>query len=85
MQGRATLKRHAQLVDRMASALGLDLEEETMRGHLTMDELTDAVLNCTGCTGTEDCTQWLATRTTPETTPPAYCRNAHLFAELRGA
>ncbi len=85
MQGNATLKRHAQLVDRMASTLGIDLEERAMRGALSFDEISEAVFRCTGCTGTAECEVWLATPTNGETAPPDYCRNAHLFAELRGA
>lgn len=76
------LKRHAALVDRMAGALGLDLEEQALRGRLSIDELTDAVLRCTGCSDPAYCSGWLE-RTAKAVAPPGYCRNRELFAGLR--
>lgn len=83
MPGRTDFKRHAILVDHMASTLGLDLEEQMMRGKLTFSELDDAVLNCTGCTQPCACEAWLASRKGVAQVPPFYCRNAQLFEELR--
>ena len=60
MQSTKTLKRHAALVDKMATAQGIDLEETMLRGRLSMGELDDAVLRCTGCTQPETCEGWLA-------------------------
>ena len=85
MQSRKTLKRHAGLVDRMAEAQGLDIEEQMLRGHLSVTELEDAVLRCTGCEQPCACESWLATQNTPVEAPPAYCRNAEIFADLRKA
>ncbi|WP_040603961.1 DUF6455 family protein [Sagittula stellata] len=87
MQSRETLKRHAALVDHMAGTQGLDLEELILRGKLTISELDDAVLRCTGCTQPGSCENWLAAMAAaPENDapPPAYCRNTSLFAELAG-
>lgn len=88
MQSESTLKRHAHLVDRMATATGVDLEEEMLRGNLSIPDLDDAVLRCTGCTCPNACTTWLAQHSGPfaegqPATPPAYCRNADLFADLK--
>lgn len=47
MPSNTTIRRHAVLVDRMATALGRDLEEEVMRGRLSPDDLPDMVLRCT--------------------------------------
>lgn len=82
MQHSLTLKRHADLVDRMATARGVDLEETMMAGHLTPGELGDAVLACTGCAATGACAQWLEAHEAGAETTPDYCRNAELFAEL---
>ena len=81
MQNSLTLKRHADLVDRMATAQGVDLEEAMMAGHLTPGELGDAVLACTGCAAPETCAHWLAAHDSGEAAP-AYCRNSDLLAEL---
>jgi hypothetical protein len=82
MQSQATLKRHAALVDQMAQARGFDLEEEILRGHMTVSELGDAVLSCTGCTQPGACDHWLASQDSVVSASPAYCRNADLFGAL---
>ena len=82
MQDRNTLKRHAALVDRMATALGIDLEEAVLSGQLAMDELSDAVLRCTGCADPGHCSGWLAVRAEAQAAP-GICRNRELLARLR--
>ena len=82
MQSQATLKRHAALVDHMAQARGIDLEEEILRGKMTFTDLEDAVLRCTGCTRPDACEHWLAAQTGPVTESPAFCRNDDLFGTL---
>lgn len=82
MQDRDTLKRHAALVDRMAAALGIDLEEAALTGRVALDEISDAVLRCTGCSNPGHCEGWLAATVEAET-PPGYCRNTDLMARLR--
>ncbi|WP_417205537.1 DUF6455 family protein [Antarctobacter sp.] len=82
MQSQTTLKRHAALVDEMAQARGVDLEEQMLRGRLTFSELEDAVLRCTACTSADACEHWLETRTEPALDGPAYCRNAALFRAM---
>ncbi len=83
MPTRETLKRHAGLFDDMARAVGLDLENEVLTGHLPIPDLDEAVLRCTGCHKPEDCASFLATNTGTPTEPPNYCRNSTLFAELK--
>ena len=87
MPSHMTLRRHAALVDRMATALGLDLEEELLRGRLAPDALPDMVLRCTGCGDAAGCTATLsaheadeAATAMPET--PYFCRNAGIFDDL---
>lgn len=76
------LKRHAALVDRMATARGLDLEEAAMRAHLAPGDLADMVLRCTGCSQVEGCQKWLAQQVGAVSQTPAYCRNADQFSAL---
>lgn len=79
----STLKRHAGLVDEMAKARGVDLEEAIFRGKLTISELEDSVLRCTGCSNPDGCEGWLAAQgDTPAEETPGYCRNAFVFREL---
>ena len=77
-----TLRRHAALVDSMATARGVDLEEAVLRGNMPLDGIADAVLKCTGCANPEDCEQWLASRDGVQPTTPGYCRNSDLFKDL---
>lgn len=83
MHSRTTLKRHADLVDRMVGTLGIDLEESMMRGHLRPGELSDAVLRCSGCTDPGHCAGWLAQQTGIVEQGPAYCRNTEMLADLQ--
>lgn len=76
------LKRHERLVALMAETLGLDLDEEVIKAHLSEDDVRDAVLSCTGCAHPEDCDHWLAAQDRAEAAPD-YCRNASLFQRLR--
>lgn len=79
-----TLRDHAALVDQMANALGVDLEEQVFRGNTEMDDISNAVLKCTGCTQTEACNHWLTSRTATVMRTPAYCRNSEMFYALKG-
>lgn len=82
MQRIATLKHHADLMDRMAQTQNIDLEERMMGGKLRPEELSDAVLACTGCASSDACVHWLGRTETAEKTPD-YCRNAELFSLLK--
>lgn len=82
MADREKLKAHAALVDRMATKLGVDLEEKAIAGALRIDDLSEAVLRCTGCSNPEHCGRWLSE--TPEADDtPGYCRNRELLTRLR--
>ena len=83
MTNQTTLHRHADLVDRMANVLGLDLEEMMMAGQMQIDTLGDAVLNCTGCSNPNGCEYWLELQDGAAQTAPAICRNADLFTMLK--
>jgi hypothetical protein len=81
MQRHETLRRHADLMDRMATTVGVDLEEAALRGNLSVDEIGDAVLACTGCAAPEACDVWMS-ENRQAAQPPGYCRNAGLLTRL---
>ena len=83
MTANLTYRKHADLVDRMANTLGLDLEEKAMEGKLQIDTLGDAVLHCKGCSDPEGCERWLAAQTGTAEEAPGMCRNADLFELLK--
>ncbi|WP_171101796.1 DUF6455 family protein [Ruegeria sp. HKCCD7255] len=83
MTDRQTLKRHAELVDDMASTLGVDLEEATLRGELEFGDIADAVLRCTQCPNPVHCQSFLA-ETSSAIHTPDYCRNKGLLERLTG-
>lgn len=83
MASRTTLRRHAALVDRMANTVGIDLEEKAMTGQIDFDGISDAVLNCVGCTAPDACEHWLAQNADGTDNTPALCRNSELFATLK--
>lgn len=83
MQSNKTLARHADLVDRMAGRLGVDLEQAMMEGRLSVDQLGDAVLSCTGCSQPDTCERWLALfADAPAAAAPGYCRNGEMLGAL---
>lgn len=84
MPSNEQIKRHAILVDRMAEALGVDLQEKVLRGETDMVEIEEAVFRCTACTDPGTCAHWLdAAQGVQEQTPP-YCRNTAMMAALKG-
>ena len=76
------LKRHAALVDDMATARGIDLEDAAMRAGLTPDDLADMVQQCAGCTRPDSCETWLAHQRGAVSETPGYCRNGAAFDRL---
>lgn len=82
MQDRAILKRHAALVDRMATAVGIDLEEAALAGRLAIDDIAEAVLRCTGCSAPEACPSWTEAQA-GNAAAPGYCRNRDMLARLK--
>lgn len=83
MREQATLRTHADLLDRMSAALGLDLQEEAINGHLQFDEISEAVLRCTRCAHPEHCAARLASPAMKLEQAPDYCRNRDLLAYLK--
>lgn len=74
------LERHAALVDAMSDRLGIDVEEAVLRGDIDLDEISEAVLRCSGCSEVSNCEHFLETVEGHDM--PSYCRNAALFRRL---
>lgn len=83
MRAQSTLKTHAALFDSMSQALGLDLEEEAIAGHLAFDEISEAVLRCSRCAHPQQCAARLAQPGQVLTEAPDYCRNRDLLDYLK--
>ncbi|KIC41647.1 hypothetical protein RA27_09870 [Ruegeria sp. ANG-R] len=81
MSDRETLRRHAGLVDKMATTLGVDLQEVAIEGSLRFDEISDAVLRCAECPNPGHCEAFLA-RYPAASKAPEYCRNTELLSRL---
>ena len=81
MLRQSVLKRHAGLVDKMADRVGVDIEEEILRGSLETGEVSDMVLRCTSCTNPDDCAALLDSQE-KQGSMPEYCRNARVFQKL---
>ncbi|MEQ8369005.1 MAG: DUF6455 family protein [Roseicyclus sp.] len=81
MPGQKTLDQHEALVGRMATTLGVDLDDAELRGALPPDAREDMVLACTGCSNPGKCQRWLAV-TQVAVEAPQYCRNRDRFSEL---
>lgn len=76
--------RHAELVDRMAGTLGVDLTGEMLRGDLPPQDLRGIVLTCMGCREAEACEGWLAAHAAGSDVAPGYCRNRERLQTLAG-
>lgn len=75
---------HAELVNRMAGTLGVDLAEEMLRGNLPPQALRATVLNCMGCRETGACATWLDAHGEGSDVTPGYCRNKERLQGLAG-
>ncbi|MFK7940584.1 MAG: DUF6455 family protein [Roseovarius sp.] len=82
MTKHATIKHHAALMDNMAGALGVDMEQSMLEGRMTMDQLSDAVLGCTGCSNPDSCAHWVSQQTGTASAAPEYCRNGSMLGRL---
>ena len=85
METSKKLKRHAALLDEMAKTLGIDLQEAAIRGDLRIDDISEAVLRCTGCPDPQHCSHWMQGHIEGATVTPDYCSNAALLQQLRQA
>lgn len=81
MQNAKTLAKHAALVDHMADHLGVDLEEQVLRGTVAPDLVPDLVLRCTNCTDPDACARLLAATETLDQAPD-YCVNRDTLASI---
>ncbi|WP_037308408.1 DUF6455 family protein [Ruegeria halocynthiae] len=81
MHCQETLKRHAGMVDQMATKLGVDLQSAAIEGEVSIDQLSDAVLRCTDCPNPGHCQSFL-NRPDPARQAPEYCRNQELLTKL---
>lgn len=77
-------ERHARLVNRMAGALGVDLDEAQQHGRWSPEEMSATVARCTGCTDPCACQAWLAEiEGQTAQAAPGFCRNRDLLHGLR--
>lgn len=83
MQSNKTLRRHAALFDRMSTHVGVDLQDQVMRGQLDISDITDGVLKCTSCSRPDECETWLAAGTHSGEPAPDYCRNRKMLDRLK--
>lgn len=73
----------ADRMGRMATTVGADMGSALEDGRLSPEGLRAAVGRCNGCTEARACDGWLDSHPGGADTPPGYCRNTELFAELR--
>lgn len=82
MQTLGEARPHYWLTLEMAKTCGVDLGQAMRDGILREDEYAQAITRCRTCAKPSACRAWLSSRETADT-PPGYCRNGALFAELR--
>ncbi len=81
----AKLGRSSDLVQGMASRLGIDYGEMIAGDpQVQGQKYMRAVLRCSTCRNQDGCSD-LQRETTKLTEAPSYCRNAQLLAHLRGS
>ncbi|MCG6883327.1 MAG: DUF6455 family protein [Silicimonas sp.] len=74
-----TYQRHERLMTRMADAQKIDLDIAILRGELSPEEYSDAVLACTGCSVPEACERHMEEG---RFGVPRFCRNGDMLARL---
>jgi pyrroloquinoline quinone (PQQ) biosynthesis protein C len=74
--------KHADLVNRMAETLGVDLAEEMLKGNLPPQEIRSTVMACMGCGEPGACAEWLEAHPEGSEAAPHYCRNKDRFEAL---
>lgn len=85
MSGKAKFDEHAELVEKMAEVLGVDLDEEMMAGRWTPEDLQATVSRCLGCTDPANCRFWLEEHAAGAAETPGYCRNKDLLETMRAS
>ncbi|MEQ9695776.1 DUF6455 family protein [Shimia sp. SDUM112013] len=79
----AALKHHADLLDRAATRVGVDLQEAALSGRLAFDDIADSVLRCSKCALPEACQVWLSEPAEVGDTLPGYCANHEVITALQ--
>lgn len=93
MFGARTLNTHAQLMNRMAQVLGVDLTEAMAQRLLSGEDWRNAVVRCAGCAAPGACLHWLSKQDAPEDhagaataeAAPEFCNNRLMMAHLAEA
>jgi pyrroloquinoline quinone (PQQ) biosynthesis protein C len=67
--------KHADLVNRMAETLGVDLAEEMLKGNLPPQDIRSTVMACMGCREPGACAEWLEAHPEGSDAAPSYCCN----------
>lgn len=70
-------------MNRMAKAVGLDLEAQAQLGRVAPAEVRLAAHRCGECTGELECRIWLQARDDQAAEPPGYCPNSALYKGLK--
>jgi len=83
MSGKSKYDEHAELVEKMAETLGVDLTEEMMAGRWTPEDMQSTVSRCLGCTDPSQCKGWLQDNAAGADETPGYCRNKDLLEAMR--
>lgn len=84
MLGQSRLEKHAELVERMADTLRVDLAEELQTGRMTPEDMDETVLRCATCIDVGECQNFLAAhRDTGADTAPGFCRNKSQLEKMR--
>ncbi|SIO55801.1 hypothetical protein SAMN05444722_3534 [Rhodovulum sp. ES.010] len=83
MSGESKYDEHAELVEKMAEVLGIDLTEEMMAGRWTPEDMQATVSRCLGCTDPGQCKGWIGEHVSGTGETPAYCRNKDLLEAMR--
>ncbi len=77
MFGFARMDAHAELVNGMADAIGVDMAEEVLAGRMPPEEVRSLVLRCVGCADVTRCRHFLADHAIAHdaAAAPDFCRN----------
>ena len=84
MFGVKTIAHHAGFMERMAETVGADLGDAIADHRLSAADDFTAVIPCTTCDASEECSHWMDSHAHAEG-PPAYCRNNDLLEQLSRA
>lgn len=82
MQTLGDPREHFWRVIKMAKACNVDLSTALDENRINIDEYTDMITGCRGCTQVEKCDRLLAQEAHLDQAP-GYCENKDTFAQLR--